>query len=84
LSFTTGHWENRLKNSHCIKTKYDRFSQTFLKRQDLIALFIFTNLPWRKSFCEFIENSMEKNHEKNPSNVYEKFHGVPWNSHGIP
>jgi hypothetical protein len=29
---------------------------------------------------------MEKYNEKNPSNVYEKFHGIPWNSmefHGI-
>jgi hypothetical protein len=23
-------------------------------------------------------NSMEKYNEKNPSNVYEKFHGIPW------
>jgi hypothetical protein len=23
---------------------------------------------------------MEKYNEKNPSNVYEKFHGIPWNS----
>jgi hypothetical protein len=23
-------------------------------------------------------NSMENFHEKNPSNVYEKFHGIPW------
>jgi hypothetical protein len=27
------------------------------------------NFPW---------NSMDKYNEKNPSNVYEKFHGIPW------
>jgi hypothetical protein len=27
------------------------------------------NFPW---------NSMGKYHENNPSNVYEKFHGIPW------
>jgi hypothetical protein len=29
------------------------------------------NFPW---------NPMEKYNEKNRSNVYEKFHGIPWNS----
>jgi hypothetical protein len=33
-----------------------------------------------KNSMEFHGNSMENFHGKNPSNVYEKFHGIPWNS----
>jgi hypothetical protein len=42
----------------------------------------FHGIPWNSNLTfikfNFPWNSMEKYNEKNPSDVYEKFHGFPW------